>query len=117
MKKLVLNVFVVSLLNVAAFSQNPQAQETDSSRMGHCNMMGMGMMMPRVVANLPDGSILVQSGQKLIKYDQNLNLVKQVTVPADTASMKQLQKMCPGTPPPRGKQPNKQGTPSPKKQP
>ena len=110
MKKLVLSLFVFFLFSVIAHAQSPQSQETDSSRMGRCPMMGMGMMMPRVVANLPDGSILVQSGQILIKYDQNLNMVKQVTVPADTASMKQLQKMCPGTPPPQGKQQPKNRT-------
>jgi len=117
MKKLVLSLSVVFLFSVAAFTQDPQSQETDSSRMGRCPMMGMGMMMPRVVTNLPDGSILVQSGQILIKYDKNLNVVKQVTVPADTASMKQFQKMCPGVPPSQGKQPKNQGTPPPKKQP
>lgn len=116
MKKLVLSLFVVFLFSVTTHAQRPQTQETDSSAMGRCSMMGMGMMMPRVVANLPDGDILVQSGQKLIKYDKDLNLVKQVTVPADTASMRQLQKMCPRTPPAQGKQPKKRGTPPPKKQ-
>ncbi len=116
MKKLTLSLFVIFLFNATIHAQSPQVQESDSSRMGRCHMMGMGMMMPRVVANLPDGSILVQSGQILIKYDQNLNLVKQVTVPSDTVSMKQLQNMCPEFPPEYGKQPKKQGPP-PKKQP
>jgi hypothetical protein len=110
MKKL--KLFVVFLFGVTAFAQDPQTQETDTSRMGRCSMMGMGMLMPRIVTNLPDGSILVQSGQKLIKYDQNLNLVKEVTVPVDTASIKHFQMMCPRTPP---EQPKKQGSPPPKK--
>lgn len=117
MKKVVLSLFLVFLFSVAAQSQSPQPQGTDSSTMGRCHMMGMGMMMPRVVANLADGSVLVQSGQKLIKYDQNLNLVKEVTVPADTALMRRCQKMCPRTPPSQGKQPKNKGTPAPKKQP
>lgn len=115
MKKLKLSLIVIFLFGVTAIAQSPQAQETDTSRLGRCPMMGMGMVMPRIVANLPDGSILVQSGQKLIKYDQNLNLVKEVTVPVDTASMKQFQMMCPRTPPEQDKQPKKQGTPPPKK--
>ncbi len=115
MKKLLLSLFVVCFCSGLVNAQNPKMQETDSTKMGRCPMMmGMGMMMPRVVANLPDGSILVQSGQKLIKYDQNLNLVKQVTVPADSATMNQMQKMCPSHPS-GGQQPQKPGTPPPKK--
>jgi hypothetical protein len=54
-------------------------------------MMGPGMamgwmMMPRVVATLPDGSIIVQTGAKLIKYDKDLTMKKDVMVPIDSMS-------------------------------
>lgn len=89
-----------------------QMDRSDSSNTGCGPMMGMGMMMPRVVSTMPDGSVLVISGHKLIKYDQNLNLVKQVTIPVDSASMQQMRKMCPNPPesqkapaPPKGQKP------------
>lgn len=108
MKKFTISISLIFLLSGFAFAQNPRMHGGDSTKMDGCQMMGMGMgmMLPRVVANLPDGSILVQSGQKIIKYDKDLNLVKQVTVPADTASMQQLRRMCPNPPPP-----SKPGTP------
>lgn len=99
MKKYALFLVALFLITGIAFSQQPKMHGADSSKMDGCMMgMGMGMMAPRVVATLPDGSVLVMSGHKLIKYDQNLNLVKQVTVPVDSTAMQQMKKMCPNAP-------------------
>jgi hypothetical protein len=50
-----------------------------------CPMMG-GMMQKSMVAT-SDGGVVVQSGHKLIKYDKNLNVVKEAEVKMDTEGM------------------------------
>ena len=68
--------------------------------MGPCmgmNMgMGMGVMTPRQVVPVDDG-IIVVFGNKLVKYDKNLNKKKEVTLELDETAIKsmvqQMQKM------------------------
>lgn len=60
---------------------------TDSS--GMCTMMGMGMMMPRQIIPV-DGGIVVVMGNKLIKFDKNLEKKKEVTIEMDEESMRQM---------------------------
>lgn len=80
--------------SVSAFAQDTTS--TDTTQMHKCPMMGAAMgVMPKVVANLQDGSILVISGFKLFKYDSDLKLIQQVTIPKDTSSMHDMQRMCP----------------------
>ncbi len=96
MKK-ALSILTIILLSFSTFSFAEDTSSTDTTDgMQKCPMMGMGMMMPRVVANLQDGSILVISGHQLYKYDQNLKLVQQTTIPIDTTIMQSMQRMCPG---------------------
>ncbi len=95
--------FSALVIVIVTLAINSSAQDTTSSdssyKMHKCPAMGaaMGMMTPRVVANLQDGSILVMSGHQLLKYDSDLKLIQQVTVPVDTSSIQKMQRMCPGT--------------------
>ncbi len=65
-------------------------------------MMGCGMMMgmatPQSVIPVEDG-IIVVVGNKLLKYDKNLNLKKEAQIEIDyeeiQARVQQMQQMCP----------------------
>jgi hypothetical protein len=55
-------------------------------------MMGQGMMgsmMDKKIVATQDGGIVVWAGNKLIKYDKDLKLVKEVELKIDMAQMKQ----------------------------
>ena len=62
-----------------------------------CPMM-KGMMEKKVVAT-SDGGVVVLVGNKLVKYDKDLNLVKEVEIKIDMAamqkSMMEMMKDCP----------------------
>lgn len=62
---------------------------------GKMGMMGgemmMGMKMHKSMVASPDGGVVILSGDKLLKYDANLNLVKEAPVPGP--DMAQMQKM------------------------
>jgi hypothetical protein len=60
--------------------------------MGMKGMMMMKMMHPDVVAT-SDGGIVILQGNKLTKYDKNLNVVKEVEI--KMPSMDEMKKMCP----------------------
>lgn len=89
-------LFIIAIfcLSVFASAQQDTASAGDSTQMPKCPMMGaaMGAMAPKVVANLQDGSIFVLSGYQLYKYDRDLRLVQQTTIPQDTATMQRMQK-------------------------
>ena len=55
-------------------------------------MMGMGMMMGKSVVATSDGGIVVVAGNKITKYDQDLNVVKEVDIKMD---MKGMMENCP----------------------
>ena len=67
--------------------------DTKTSMMGPCmgmgTGMGMGMMMPRQVVPVDDG-IIVLIGNKLVKYDKDLNKKKEVTLEIDSAAIKSM---------------------------
>ncbi len=62
-----------------------------------CGMM-MGMASPKAVIPVDDG-IIVVVGNKLMKYDKNLNLKKEAEIEIDyeeiEARMQRMQQMCP----------------------
>jgi len=69
-------------------------------KMGMVGMMGtMGMMMKKEMVATPDGGVIVMAGNKLLKYDKNLDLVKEVEIKMDFEGMKKtMEKMkeeCP----------------------
>jgi hypothetical protein len=60
--------------------------------MGCCPLHGMmmkGMMEKKMVATSDDG-IVILTCHKLMKYDKDLNLVKEVEIKADMESMKKM---------------------------
>lgn len=64
--------------------------------MGGKEMMMHGMMMKMMeksVVATSDGGVIVMTANKLIKYDKDLNLVKEVELKNPT--MEEMQKMCP----------------------
>ena len=65
-------------------------------KMGH--MMMRSMMDKSIVAS-NDGGVILLTGNKLIKYDKNLNIVKEAEIPVDAEGMKgmmeQMKQMCP----------------------
>ncbi|MBD3345865.1 MAG: hypothetical protein GF401_12450 [Chitinivibrionales bacterium] len=62
---------------------------TDSAMCPMGPGMGMGMMMPRVVATM-DNAIFILMGNKLIKYDSNLNKKKEVILEVDEKDMQAM---------------------------
>ena len=65
----------------------------DGKMMGMCPMM-QSMMQKQVVAT-SDGGIIVVAGNKITKYDKNLNVVKEVEQKMDMDGMKKMMKDCP----------------------
>jgi len=69
--------------------------------MSMCPMhhMMMGSMMSKAIAPTEDGGVIVLAGDKLIKYDKDLNLVKEVEVKMDMDGMqKKMSQMMEGCP-------------------
>ncbi len=58
-----------------------------------CPMMA-GMLQKSMVAS-NDGGVIVLSGNKLIKYDKDLAVVKEVEIKMDMEAMPDMMKMCP----------------------
>ncbi|MBP9855472.1 MAG: hypothetical protein KBD53_11450 [Candidatus Omnitrophica bacterium] len=69
----------------------------NSKMMGMCPMM-QSMMQKQVVAT-SDGGIIVVAGNKLTKYDKDLNVIKEVELKMDTEGMQKMmdnmKSMCP----------------------
>lgn len=65
--------------------------------MHSCPMMGA--MTPQSVSVSDDGSVVVLAGNKLLKYDSDLNLVKEQTIQMDFSGMQgmmqQMMEQCP----------------------
>ena len=63
-------------------------------RPGMCSMHGIMMksMMEKEIVVIEDGSIVILSGKKLMKYDKNLELKKEVEIKCDMKEM--CEKMC-----------------------
>ena len=68
--------------------------------MGNMEMHGMMMrMMEKSVVATSDGGVIVVMGNKMTKYDKDLNVVKEVEMKMDMDAMKKnmddMMKMCP----------------------
>ncbi|MFH0753101.1 MAG: hypothetical protein V2A70_00875 [Candidatus Omnitrophota bacterium] len=73
------------------------AEGQEHGKMGMRPVMGMmkDMMAKSMVAS-SDGGVIVLVGNKLMKYDKNLALVKEVEIKIDMAAMqKDMMKNCP----------------------
>ena len=69
----------------------------DGKMMGMCPMMKS--MMERYVVATSDGGVVVVMGNKLTKYDKNLNITKEVELKMDMEGMQKMMEnmkgMCP----------------------
>ena len=80
-------VLVLGLAGVALSQQNPvgDAGQRGDRQPGQMMFRFFGGI--QQVIPLADGSIIVVTGTRLMKYDKDLNLVKEVTVPRDTPDL------------------------------
>lgn len=64
-----------------------------------CSMMMQSMAMGKSMVATDDGGVVVMVGNKLYKYDKNLELKKEVEIKMDMATMENMMKrakgMCP----------------------
>ncbi len=87
---------VMAILLLSGFAGIfPAFAEHEEKGMDKKGMMGHGMMgmMSKAMVASGDGGVIVQSGNKLLKYDKDLNLVKEAEIPMDMGAMKK--EMCP----------------------
>lgn len=54
--------------------------------------MMMKQMMKKSIVATKDGGVVVMVGKKLLKYDRNLNLVKEAEIKVDMSKMKEMMK-------------------------
>lgn len=92
-KVLALGVVVILFSSVIVFAQGTeekkepipeektQEKQMEKDRMGGMMMNMMGMMQKQMVAT-SDGGIIVLAGNRLLKYDKDLNLVREVELKA-----------------------------------
>jgi hypothetical protein len=86
MKKIILGAVVLSLLiSVPVFAEEEKKEEMP--RMGK---MGCPMMAKTQMVSTDEGGVIVLAGNKLLKYDADLDLVKEVEVPVPA-----VDKQCP----------------------
>lgn len=60
-----------------------------------CNMMRMHMFAPKTAFATTDGGIVVIVGNKIMKYDKDLKLKKEVELTVDSTAMKHMMRKCP----------------------
>ncbi|MDP2980681.1 MAG: hypothetical protein Q8N67_01260 [Candidatus Omnitrophota bacterium] len=100
MKKAIFFVVLLAMC-LAFYSVSFAADKTEAkgSMMGekgktmHHGMMMKKMMQKEVVVT-PDGGVIVLIGNKLIKYDKDLNLVKEAEIKVDMEAMMKQMKEC-----------------------
>ena len=67
--------------------------------MGMMGPMMMKMMMDKSVVATSDGGVVVLAGNKITKYDKDLNIVKEAEIKVDMEAMQKdmtsMMKMCP----------------------
>ncbi len=103
MRKSVLVLLIVALLAIAGsyVAYAAEHRDMDKGKMGMCPMhMNMcGSMMKSQIVATDDGGVIVLVCNKLMKYDKNLNVVKEVELKIDmeekmTKMMEKCQMMC-----------------------
>ena len=101
MKKLIFMVTLITLFMTASvISFAEESEEMKGSMMDKCPMHGMmKMMMSKEMVATGDGGVIVMTGTKLMKFDKDLNLVKEAEVKMDTEGMhkmmKEMKEKCP----------------------
>lgn len=104
-----MGMFVCALMNSSLYAEEMKdmgmmdAKKGDGKGMMGGKMMGMPMMMKmmmeKTVVATTDGGIVVVAGNKITKYDKDLNVVKEVETKMDMAAMekdmKEMMAQCP----------------------
>ena len=91
-------VIIVGTSGLAIAQMNDMGKEMKGDKAGMMGMMKHGMMMKMMEKNVvatSDGGIVIVSGNKLTKYDKNLNLTKEVELKSDMEGMKKMMADCP----------------------
>ncbi|MFH1622665.1 MAG: hypothetical protein ABIA97_06065 [Candidatus Omnitrophota bacterium] len=119
---MVVALFVMGVVSIAMAQEAETGTETSASMVkSEEGMMGMGkmkdkmmqhgkdkgwdkmsmmkQMMQKQIVATEDGGVIVLTGNKLLKYDKNLNLKKEAEIPMDMGGMHkrmmQMMKECP----------------------
>ena len=107
-KTIFVTLLALLLVPALAFSQEKPKGTDTSMEMGKgmgmdkgigckcgmgCNCGKMGMMMQKQMIATSDGGVIVLSGNKLYKYDKNLNLIKEAEIKKDFKDMKKMGEM------------------------
>ena len=100
MRKILLGVLALSfLISVSAFAEESRKEEMPGMSMDMpmgMPMPGMGSMMGKTqMVATDEGGVIVLAGNKLMKFDADLNLVKEAEVKMPMPSM--MGKQCPIT--------------------
>lgn len=101
-KKILLVVLVACLVNLSGISFCQEATEEAKAPMkykgmkekGYMHGMMMKKMMSKEMVATKDGGVVVLFGNKLMKYDKNLNLVKETKIKIDMEAMKKKMREC-----------------------
>lgn len=107
----ILNIFFVVMLVTLVYSLVLAEEQKDSPmgkgmmqqgmmhKKGMMKMCSMYKMMKAEMIATKDGGVIVMVGNKLLKYDRNLNLKKEVEIKIDTEGMqnmmKEMMEKCP----------------------
>jgi hypothetical protein len=91
---LVVLVLGVATVSFAADDSMKCPMMGKGGMMGMCPMHGMMMksMMEKEMVATENGSVVVMAGNKLMKYDKDLNLKKEVTI--NTGTKEECANMC-----------------------
>jgi len=98
-KTIFITLMALLLVPALAFSQEKSPGTETSMEMGKGMMMGKGMgcdcgkmcmMMQKQMIATSDGGVIVLAGNKLYKYDKNLNLVKEAEIKMDVEGMNKM---------------------------
>ncbi len=104
-KTIFITLMALLLVPALAFSQEKTPGIDTSMEMGKGMGMGKGMemgkgmgcdcgkmcmMMQKQMIATSDGGVIVLAGNKLYKYDKNLNLVKEAEIKMDVEGMKKM---------------------------
>lgn len=100
---LLMIVFVAFVSFAQNNDQNGTSENGGMDGMGNCkmdstmecNMMRMHIFGPKSAFATTDGGIVIIMGNKIMKYDKDLKLKKEVEMKIDSTAMKQMMRKCP----------------------
>lgn len=89
----------VLLISSSAFAGYHGSGDKHGKGKGYMHAKMMKMMMDKTIVATKDGGVVVMIGNKLLKYDKNLNLKKEVEIEVDFEQMfekmKEMKGKCP----------------------